>query len=424
MSYSLRPYQQKCADFVLEELKKNTKDPILLNLSTAFGKSWLIADIAKRSGLKTLILTISKELCEQDYAKLNEVMEGQDIGMYSASWGRKETEYITVATVQSAHKHPELWEDYGLVIADEVDASFSLDGMFGHLIKGKKVIGLSGTCYGTVGSKTGNWFTTKIWPLHKIKSSKFGWFWKPVAYNVSEKQLLDEGYLCPLKLFSSPIECGRLKVNSNGSEYTLESINDWVSHVYGRIIEVMKKAEETGMCHTGIVFMPSVDSCEALERLCETYKVNARAVHSKTPSKTRDEVIEAHKRGELTWLINMGVATRGFDNPAVDCLVIARPTKSLRLHRQILGRALRLSEGKKLGYVLDLTNNCKTWGGPEDVIMGKNGWQDTILLKGKDISGMEVSKINLKEQRNKRVDALLDAETNNTWSRTSGKESK
>ena len=404
MPYSLRPYQQRCADFVIKRLDE-TKDPILLNLSCAFGKSWLLADIAKRSGRKTLILTISKELCEQDYAKLSIVMEDKGIGMYSASWGRKETEYITVATVQSAYKHPELWTDYSLVIADEVDASFNLDGMFGELIDGKQVIGLSGTCYGTVGSRKGSWFTTKIWPLHKIKSKTHGWFWKPIAYNVSENELLKLGYLCPIKYFCTPTDCSYLKLTSNGSEYTMESLNEWAGHIYGRALDVMKGAEKEGMCHSGIVFLPSVESCIALESLCQEVGISARAVHYKTPAKERDEIIEKHKNNKITWLINQGICSRGFDAPRVDCMVCLRPTGSLRLWRQMLGRLLRTHPDKQIAYCIDLTENTKKWGRIEDVEMGKKkvgGFeQDTILLRGKDISGMEVAKINLSHLRKK-----------------------
>lgn len=351
--------------------------------------------------MKTLILTISKELCEQDFAKLSIVMDGQGVGMYSASWGRKETEYLTVATVQSAYKHPELWQDYELVIADEVDASFNLDGMFGTLVDNKKVIGLSATCYGTVGSRQGRWFTTKLWVLHKIKSKTHGWFWQPIAYNTSENELLAKGYLCPIKYFSSPTDCSLLKMTSNGSEYTLESLEDWADHIFMRAIQVMQGAENNGMCHSGLVFLPSVESCIALESLCKQCGMDAKAVHYKTPAKERDKIIEAHKNGKLKWIINQGVCCRGFDSPRTDCIVNLRPTCSLRLHRQIMGRLLRVHPDKKIGYFFDLTNNLERWGRVEDVEMGKNGWQDTILLRGKDISGMEISKINVSRLRNR-----------------------
>ncbi len=396
MSYSLRPYQQKCVDFTIERFKTNQK-PMLIVAPTGSGKSHIIAGLSNIWSGKVLVLTLSKELCEQDSAKMEIVMGKENAGMYSASWGRKEVKQVTVATIQSAYKHPEIWEDFDLIIADECEM-MCLSGMLGKLVSGKKVIGLTATPYGTVGSRQGKWFTTKIWPMHKIKT-ELGWFWQPVEYCITEQELLDAGYLCPLKIYSTPIDCWKLKLNSNGSEFTQKSIGEWVSAIYGRIAGVMTGAEEHGMCHSGIVFMPSVESCEELVKICQQKGISAAAIHSKTPPKERDKIVDAHKAGELTWLINQNVATRGFDNPRVDCLIIARPSNSLRLHRQMLGRCCRIAEGKECGYVLDLTNNCKKFGNLTDVKMGKNGWADTILLKGRDISGTEVSRLNLVEAR-------------------------
>lgn len=398
MSYSLRPYQQKAVDFAIPRLRNGDK-PLLMCLGTGAGKTWVISEIAKQWGEKVLVLTLSKELCEQDYEKMRIVAGEEGVGMYSASWGKKEVENITVATVQSAYRHPELWENYSLVIYDECDSS--VDGMVASIIKGKKVLGLTATPFATHGSRSGKWFTTRLYPLHKIKT-KLGWFWQPVEFCISEKDLLEQGYLCPMKIYSSPIECWRLKENSNGSEYTQASIVDWITEIYDRIVEVMQKAEETGMCHSGIVFMPSVESCNNLAKLAKQAGLGVGVVCAKTPPKERDKIIEAHKNGELTWLINQNVCVRGFDSPKVDCLVIGRPTRSLRLWRQALGRGLRIAEGKTICNVLDLTNNSKTWGGPEDIEISKNGWQDAILLKGHDISGMEISRIDLNSLRNQR----------------------
>lgn len=403
--YSLRPYQQEAVEFALPRLEKS-KDPLLMNIGTGAGKTWIIAEIAKRWNGKVLVLTLSKELCEQDYEKMKLVV-GDGVGMYSASWNRKEVESITIATIQSAYKHPELWNDYSLIIADECD-NLPIDGMLSSLIDDKKLIGLTATAYATVGSRKGSWFTTKLWPMHKIKSKTKGWFWKPVEFNISEKTLTEQGYLCPTKIYASPIACNILKISSNGAEYTSESIERWIKSVYNRIIEVMTGAKSHGMCNSGIVFMPSVESCEKLEELCKMLGISARAIHYKTSAQERDKIVAAHKSGELCWLINQGVCTRGFDNPRVDCLVIARPTKSLRLHRQILGRGIRMAEGKKLCNIIDLTENTKTWGGPEDVEMGKKSWEDTILLRGKDISGAEVAKINVRTIRKKSAPTPTD----------------
>lgn len=71
MSYSLRQYQQKAVDDMLSELQHYTK-PFIINLHQGGGKSWIIAEVAKRVG-KCLVLCMSKELVEQDAEKIRAV---------------------------------------------------------------------------------------------------------------------------------------------------------------------------------------------------------------------------------------------------------------------------------------------------------------------------------------------------------------
>ena len=399
-SYQLRPYQQKAVDFALDRFKKNAKDPMVMVAPTGAGKTWIIAEIAKRWEGNVLVLTVSKELCQQDAEKLRLVCGEKNTGVFSASWGSKEVKPITVATIQSAYKHPELWKDFSLVIIDEVETT-NLDGMLSDLVKDRTVLGLTATPYAMVGSRRGKWYTTKLWPMHKIKSKKHGWYWKPVEYIISEKELLDDGYLVPLKLYATPTQCGILRLASNGSEYEKKSVDKWAQQVLNRVKQVMVGAEKSGMVTSGIVFLPSVAACEDLEALCFQQGISARAVHHKTPASERDKIIADHKSGKLKWLLNQGVATRGFDNPMVDCLLIARPTASLTLHRQMLGRGIRTADGKTQCNVLDLTHNTERWGGLLDVTMGKQGWADTILLRGNNIAGMEVMTINLARSKKK-----------------------
>ena len=82
---SLRPYQQRICDAVIEEYNHYTR-PFVVDCFQSSGKSWMIADIAKRVG-KCLILCMSKELVEQDRDKIKAV--GADVSVYSASCGEK-----------------------------------------------------------------------------------------------------------------------------------------------------------------------------------------------------------------------------------------------------------------------------------------------------------------------------------------------
>ena len=71
-------------------------------------------------------------------------------------------------------------------------------------------------------------------------------------------------------------------------------------------------------------------------------------VTSKTPRKERAILVKELRKGKVKILLNVGIYTVGFDYPELDCIVLLRPTRSLRLHSQILGRVGRIAEGKRV----------------------------------------------------------------------------
>lgn len=76
-----------------------------------------------------------------------------------------------------------------------------------------------------------------------------------------------------------------------------------------------------------------------------------------TPGPERERLIAAFKARELKYLVNVAVLTTGFDAPHVDVIAILRPTESVGLYQQIVGRGLRLSPGKTDCLILDYAGN-------------------------------------------------------------------
>ena len=100
-------------------------------------------------------------------------------------------------------------------------------------------------------------------------------------------------------------------------------------------------------------------------------------VSGSTPPKEREHILEAFKRGDIPVVANVGVLTCGFDYPELDTIVIARPTKSLALYYQIVGRAIRPHPNKEAGWVVDLAGNIARFGKVEDLRLvdaGREKW--------------------------------------------------
>ena len=162
-----------------------------------------------------------------------------------------------------------------------------------------------------------------------------------------------------------------LKRDSSG-EYTNESVTGEVTRLMSTESvhdEWVRATKNEGVTDKRtILFAPTVDSAKQAAEQFAAEGVPSAVLHAATPQTERREIVEAFKRGEITVLSNVAIATEGFDCPAAAVVVLLRPTASLGLHRQMIGRALRPSEGKRRALVLDLVGNCLEHGGPDRAI--------------------------------------------------------
>lgn len=390
----LRNYQGEACDYICKRLD-NYKRPFIYVMACGTGKSLVIAELAKRVG-KVLVVTISAELCKQDYDECVEY--GVDAQVYSASMNRKEVGAITIATIGSAYKHAWLFSNADVVIIDEVQSvnPANTNTMFMKLLiainKLKrqsdtriKIVGLTATAYRNVQKveNMGRYYrtTTMLQPLNRIPCGK-GFLWSSIVEGISTKEALARGYLTPVNYYSDP-QPGKLVVNTTGAEFTDESLGAWGDEAMVRCASVMKGAEDTWHIRSGIVAVPFIRHAEALKTLCDTQGMSTVVVSSETPTKARNEAIRAFKAGEIRWLIQCNIANIGFNSPITDCLVWARPTLSLNLWQQAVGRIMRLSPGKEVARVLDLVGTMETFGRVEDVHLGVEDKFKTTIVGGK-----------------------------------------
>ena len=385
-------------DIVCEDVHSYTANDFVVHNC---GKSLVIAELAKRWG-QVLVLTLSAELCRQDYDEM--VEHGIDASVYSASMNKKEVGAITVATIGSAYKHSWLFANADVVVIDEVQSVNPAEpkSMFMKLLiemnkikkrggDGIKIVGLTATAYRNVQKvrNRGMYYetTTILQPLNRIPCGR-GFLWSSIVEGITTKEALAKGYLTPVVYYCEPTG-GKLVVNSTGAEFTDESLDVWGDGVVERCASVMKGAEDNWNIKSGIVALPFIRHAEALKRLCDEAGLSTVVVSSKTPQKERKEAIRAFKAGEIRWLLQCNIANVGFNSPITDTLIWARPTLSLNLWQQAVGRIMRLSEGKSVARVLDLVGTLQTFGRVEDVHLGKEDKFKTTIegTKGK-LSGI------------------------------------
>lgn len=391
MSYELRLYQQKAVDDMLSELQHYTR-PFIINLHQGGGKSWIIAEVAKQVG-KCLVLCMSKELVEQDAEKIRAV--GADCSIYSASCGEKIISDITVATIGSIRKVPQYCNGFELIIIDEAD-QFPCDNKNSMYAKffsqvRKKVVGLTGTAFRTAYSYTrmrnGDVIqTTHIKALDQFK------FWGKVINEVSYQELLEQGYLAPIQYSIDDVDRSMLVENSTGLDYTEESLAEYGLTNRQRVVECINGALNVWKCKRVLVAVPNIEEATAIASMC-----GGATVHSKMNKRERERIVNDFKAGKIKVVVQVLVLNIGFDLPALDCIIFARPSKSLRIWAQTVGRGIRIDpeDPEKICRCIDMGGMLKLYGRIEDVKV-KGG---VVYGTYGSISDKALNRINISEMQ-------------------------
>lgn len=369
MKNTLRDYQKQAISRILWSLTFEGGD--LVVLPTGSGKSHVIAALAHKLNKPILILQPSREILTQNYEKLARYVDTDKIGIYSAGLNQKEIKQFTFATIQSVYKKPEEFKHFGLVIVDECHAvnPKNLDGMFTTFLKAignPKVIGLTATPYRM--DLTYIWqngFLNGIAVIKLINRTK-AHFWHRLIFNINNADLVKEGYLVPLDYIDHTlIEHKDIPTNKSLSDFDLQAYEQKISAKEQEIIRAISYAESTSK--SVLVFCTSINQATKLNQLI----ASSRIVTGTTPAKERTQLIEDFKNGTIQTVLNVGVLTTGFDHPSLDCIVLLRPTRSIALYYQMLGRGVRIAEGKTSCKVIDLSGTVKQLGRIETIKLEK-----------------------------------------------------
>ena len=387
--YKLRDYQQKASDAAVSFFNnKAKKTNAIMVLPTGSGKSLIIADIAARLDGHTLVFQPSKEILEQNFKKLCSYGI-LDCSIYSASFNSKEISRITFATIGSVKNQPELFTHFKNIIVDECHLVNPKEGMYKKFFEvvNCKILGLTATPYRLSSSQE---FGAMLKFITRTRPAIF----KEVIYHVQVSTLLDMGYLSKLNYYPmNPTGWNELnlKVNTTGADYTDRSVQREYERIdfYSFLVHIVQRLvnnQKTGIKRKGIlVFTRFLKEAERL-----TYSISGCAIVSgDTPKGEREKILEAFKAGEISVVANVGVLVCGFDYPELDTIVLARPTMSLALYYQIVGRAIRPHKDKETAWFVDLCGNINRFGKVEDLRLvdgGNNKW--AVFSNGRQLTNI------------------------------------
>lgn len=332
----LRPYQIQAKDAVLSEWSEGHRKTLLV-LPTGTGKTVVFAKVVEdrvNNGGRALVLAHRGELLSQAADKIMDAS-----GMACALEKAESTSLgsnmpVTVGSVQSLAQPKRLARfprDYFTdIVVDEAHhcLSDSYQRVLAHFPKAN-ILGVTAT-------------------PDRGDMKNLGQFFDSKAYEYTMPQAIRDGYLCPIKAQMIPLELDISGVKVTSGDFSSGEIGSALEPYLDQIAREMThycKGRKT------VVFLPLIQTSQKFCAILNCYGLRAAEVNGN--SENRAEVLRDFENGRYDVLCNSMLLTEGWDCPAVDCVVVLRPTKVRSLYQQMVGRGMRLFPGKEHLLLLD-----------------------------------------------------------------------
>jgi DNA repair protein RadD len=372
--YKLRPYQQESVDATIKHFKMKN-EPAVIVLPTGAGKSLVVAELARIALGKVLVLAHVKELVEQNHQKFEAY--GVKAGIFSASLKRKESgDKVIFGSIQSVSRAPEqFFSDFSLLVIDECHrVSLERDSQYQAVIKKLRnsnskicILGLTATPY-----RLGLGWIYKNHSYGGHYRTDDERFFIDCIYELPLSFMIKNEFLTPPILIDSPVACYDFSSLCKSKPGDSESNQRFAGAEIEKILKdqkrvtpgIVKNIIDQAIDRKGVmIFTSSV--AHAREVLTLLPDGESFLITGETDLALRAQIINDFKAQKSKYLVNVSVLTTGFDAPHVDLIAVLRPTESVSLYQQIVGRGLRLFRGKEDCLILDYTGMAYDLFSPE-----------------------------------------------------------
>jgi DNA repair protein RadD len=343
---TLRPYQARDVDLLAEEFRRARR--LCYVCPTGGGKTTVAAETALRSvrsGRVVWMLVHREELVTQAAARLSSwgietaVLRAGDTPSPAA-----QAHVISIATAARrirALQHHLLPPKPGFTIVDEAHHAVAETWREAIAFGGGPVLGLTAT-------------------PERLDGTGLGDLFEKLVVGPTPRELVDAGAIVPAEIWTGPAP-DMDNVRTMGGDFSAPEIAEKAAKLVGDVVATWRKHAD-GL--STIAFAVNVPHSLAIVASFVKAGVTAAHIDGETPRDQRREIIEGFRAGTITVLSNVAVATEGFDVPDMRACILARPTLSLGLYLQMVGRCLRSAPGKSAGIVLDHGYNAARFGDP------------------------------------------------------------
>lgn len=372
---TLRPYQLEALNNLKIALK-NHKEPVLVTASVGAGKSLIIAECIKwlvSHKKRVLCLTMNSSLIEQN-AKTYEEQQGKS-GIYCSGLKSKQTTEMVIfasphSIVQGIRSKTKISKvSFDCVIVDEAHNIHPHDKytMYWRIFLHYSMLCQERQCNFRIVGLTGT-------PYRGKNESIVGEhaFFKHEVCNINATWLIQNGYLTR-PVFGDPpeqsIDFSKVRMTNMG-KFNNSDLQKVINKNRRLTFEILQEVLMIMQTRVGaFIFASTTKHCqECIEALGEH---QSAIITAKTPHLERKKILEDARSGKIKFLINVNCLTVGVDVPTFDTAVFLRPTESLVLYTQAVGRVLRLAKDKEEALILDYAGNVERFGDMDDAIINE-----------------------------------------------------
>ncbi|CDK24960.1 unnamed protein product [Kuraishia capsulata CBS 1993] len=358
----LRPYQKDCIEQCLKALDRGL-NKVVVSLATGGGKTVIFSHLidqikpnSKTGGRKTLVLVHRQELADQAVQKIATINQlykvEKDQAKSKAS--HKDDVDVVVASVPTLLRTPDRLakysaDDYKAIIVDECHHAVTNSFM--------RVLDYFGVSKRTDTSSIALiGFSATLKRRDKIPLNRV---FDEVVFDMGLEEMISNGHLSDF-VWSRVATSLRLdEVEIVNGDYSLGGLSKHVNkpEVNRMVLRLYLRMRDLCKFKSSLFFCVNVQHVQDICDLFNQNGIRAEYVTGSTPPQERAEILSAFKSGNLPVLVNCGVFTEGTDIPNIDSLFLVRPTKSQPLLTQMIGRGLRLNEGKQNCHIFDFVDS-------------------------------------------------------------------
>ncbi|KAI9054999.1 hypothetical protein LZ554_002142 [Drepanopeziza brunnea f. sp. 'monogermtubi'] len=354
----LREYQEECIQAVLSHLKQGHKR-LGISLATGSGKTVIFTQLidrvsSRKEADQTLILAHRQELVEQAARHCTNAYPSKRVEIEMGNIHASGLADITVASIQSICSGSRIDKfdpkRFKLVLVDEAHHIVApgymrtLDhfGLSKAQSNSPALVGVSATLSRFDGMRLGAAIDQIVYHKDYIDMIGEKWLSDVIFTTVQSKADISK----VKQGASGDFQPGQLSRVVNTELVNDITVRTWLAKAHGR--------------KSTLVFCVDLEHVAGLTNTFRKHGIDARFVTGDTPKSERGLRLDSFRNGEFPVLVNCGVFTEGTDIPNIDCVLLARPTKSRNLLVQMIGRGMRLFPGKKDCHVIDMVASLET----------------------------------------------------------------